>query len=86
MNADDAAKLMLERFGEQNGVLYQEYAATLLLHMNDPNLAYYDTNSNVCIAKSVLAKFNDLTSDLVYERTDKFWRHRLPSDLPGRQQ
>lgn len=86
MNADDAAQWMLGQFYAQNGFLYQEYAATLLLHMADTNLAYYDANSNVCIAKPVLAKFNKLTSDLVYERTGKFWRHRLPSDLPGRQQ
>jgi len=85
MTTDDAAKWMLRQF-EAKRFLYQEEAATHLLHLNDGDLAYYDANGNVCVGKKVLSAFNKLTPDAVYERTDKFWRDRLPSDQPGRQQ
>lgn len=85
MTPQEAADWMLEQF-EAKRFLYQEEAASHLLHLHDEALAYYDQNGNVCVGKSVLAMFNKLTPDVVYERTDKFWRDRLPSDQPGRQQ
>jgi hypothetical protein len=85
MTPDDAAAWMLDRFDAKR-FLYQEEAATHLLHLHDADLAYYDGSGNVCVGKKVLAAFNKLTLDAVYERADKFWRDRLPSDQPGRQQ
>tara|TARA_R110000787_G_scaffold140335_1_gene253890 strand:- start:701 stop:958 length:258 start_codon:yes stop_codon:yes gene_type:complete len=81
----DAAEWMLAQF-EAKRFLYQEEAATHLLHLHDDELAYYDGNGNVCVGKGVLKEFNKLTPDAVYERAAKFWRDRLPSDQPGRQQ
>ncbi|WP_422383433.1 DUF6953 family protein [Roseibium album] len=80
-----AAEWMLAEF-EAKQFLYQEEAATHLLHLHDEELAYYDGNGNVCVGRKVLAEFNKLAPDIVYERADKFWRERLPSDQPGRQQ
>ncbi|WP_404979008.1 hypothetical protein [Bosea sp. BE125] len=40
----------------------------------------------MCVGKKVLAAFNKLTPDSVYERGEKLWRDRLPTDQPGRQQ
>jgi hypothetical protein len=85
MNADQAARWMLGQFLGKR-FLYQEEASTHLLHLHDANLAYYDRNGNVCVGKKVLAAFNKLTPAVVYERADKFWRDRLPSDQSGRQQ
>lgn len=85
MTEQEAAEWMLEQF-EAKRFLYQEEAATHLLHLQDETLAYYDGNGNVCVGKGVLKIFNTLTPDTVYERADKFWRDRLPSDQPGRQQ
>ncbi len=85
MTSQEASQWMLEQF-EAKRFLYQEEAATHLLHLQDEQLAYYDGNGNVCVGKAVLAAFNKLTSDAVYERASKFWRDRLPSDQPGRQQ
>jgi hypothetical protein len=81
----EAAEWMLQQF-EAKRFLYQEEAATHLLHLHDEQLAYFDAAGNACVGKKVLAAFNKLTPDVVYERTDKFWRDRLPSDQPGRQQ
>lgn len=85
MTPEQAAYWMLAQF-KLKRFIYQEEAATHLLHLHDEQLAYYDGNGNVCVGKKVLAEFNKLTPDLIYERGDKFWRDRLPSDQPGRQQ
>lgn len=85
MTAEDAAAWMLARYHEQR-FLYQEEAASYLLLMNTASLAYYDAGSNACVGKAVLAHFNKATPGAVYERAGKFWRDRLPTDQPGRQQ
>ncbi|MGW5841116.1 DUF6953 family protein [Methylorubrum extorquens] len=85
MTLQEAAEWMLYQY-EAKGFLYQEEAATHLLHHQDEELAYYDHNGNVCVGKAVLVAFNKLTPDAVYERAAKFWRRRLPSDQLGRQQ
>lgn len=85
MTPEDAAKWMLEEF-ERLGFLYQEGAASHLLLFHDEALALYDANGNACVGRKVLAAFNKLTPEAVYERTGKFWRPRLSTDEPGRQQ
>lgn len=85
MTEDEAAAWMLRRF-ERQGYLYQDEAASQLFQLNDIKLAYFDANSNLCVGKDVLRRFNVLTPDAVYERAGKFWRHRLETDQPGRQQ
>lgn len=76
---------MFERFRVQ-GFLYQEEAASHLLFLHDEALAYYDQSGNVCVGKAVLKRFNELTPEAVYERAGKFWRPRLSTDQPSRQQ
>jgi len=71
MTREDAADWMLSQF-EAKRFLYQEEAASHLLHLRDERLAYFDKSGNVCIDKLVLKQFNKLTPDLVYERADKF--------------
>ena len=71
---------------EKEGLLYQETAAAQLLEENNESLAYWDDSGNLCIGKSVLSAFRTLTPNLVYERSEKFWRIRADYDRPGRQQ
>lgn len=85
MDARAAADWMLAKLKEDK-FLYQESAAMFLAELNDESLAYYDGSGNLCVGKSVLAEFNKLTPDYVYERAGKFWRERLETDQPGRQQ
>lgn len=85
MTPIDAAEWMFEQYRAKR-FLYQEEAASHLLHLHDEALAYYDARGNVCVGKIVLAEFNKLTPDAVYERAGKFWRDRLSTDQPGRQQ
>lgn len=85
MTPQEAAEWMLQQY-EAKRFLYQEEAATHLLHLHDEQLAYYDKSGNVCVGKEVLICFNRLTPGCVYERGEKYWRERLPSDQGGRQQ
>jgi len=85
MTEEEAAKWMLAEY-EAAGFLYQETAASHLFHLNDEKLAYFDKSSNLCVGKGVLKIFNSLKPDAVYERAGKFWRIRLETDQPGRQQ
>lgn len=85
MTEDEAALWMLAEF-EEAGFLYQDGAASHLFHLHDEKLAYFDQRSNLCVGKGVLSIFNRLTPDAVYERSGKFWRTRLETDQPGRQQ
>lgn len=85
MTEQEAANWMLEQY-EEFGFLYQEGAASHLFHFNDERLAYFDKGSNLCVGKGVLKIFNGLTPEAVYERSGKFWRRRLDTDQPGRQQ
>jgi len=85
MTEEDAAHWMLTEY-EEFGFLYQEAAANHLFNLKDEKLAYFDKSSNLCVGKGVLAIFNRLTPEAVYERSGKFWRRRLETDQPGRQQ
>lgn len=85
MTPRQAAEWMLEQF-ELKRFLYQEEAASHFLFMGEGSLVSFDASSSLCIDKKVLAEFKKLTPFAVYERGEKFWRDRLPSDLPGRQQ
>ena len=85
MTEEEAAHWMLGEY-ERDGFLYQEGASSHLFQFHDERLAYFDKGSNFCVGKGVLAIFNRLTPDAVYERAGKFWRRRLETDQPGRQQ
>lgn len=85
MTEDEAARWMLAEY-EEFGFIYQDAAASHLFHLNDARLSYFDASSNLCVGKGVLRIFNNLTPDAVYERSGKFWRRRLETDQPGRQQ
>ncbi|WP_395774064.1 DUF6953 family protein [Agrobacterium pusense] len=85
MTEEQAAQWMLGEF-TRLGFLYQEGAASHLFMLNNGSLVYFDEKSNLCIGKGVLTRFNKLTPNAVYERSGKFWRLRLETDQPGRQQ
>jgi len=53
MNEDQAAEWMLGEY-QAKRFLYQEEAASHLLHLHHEKLAYYDSSGNVCVGKGVL--------------------------------
>jgi hypothetical protein len=58
MRPQEAAEWMLEQF-EAKRFLYQEEAATHLLHLHDDELAYFDKTGNVCVGKAVLVALSN---------------------------
>ena len=85
MEYDEAAKWMLDQYNK-NGFLYQEEASSYFLNNDHDGMIYYDGKGNLCLGKEVLKKFKKLTPNAVYERANKFWRTRLETDQPGRNQ
>jgi hypothetical protein len=68
MTPQQAADWMLTQY-EAKRFIYQEEAASYLLHFQDEALAYYDVSGNSCVGKDVLKAFLKLTPDAVYERS-----------------
>jgi hypothetical protein len=83
---DQIAKWMLTELNSV-GVLYQDEAAHRISQDFGDDATYENENGNLAIAKPILTAFNKLTGkDVVWVRSERFWRRREPEDLPGRQQ
>lgn len=84
--ARDVAAWMLAEF-ERQGVLHQDEAAFKIAEHFGREFTYDNANGNQAIAKSVLDEFRRLSGkDVVWSRSDRYWRRREDGDLPGRQQ
>lgn len=67
--------------------LYQEQTAKDIQRLFGKSFVYNNANGNPAISKSVLKEFNKLTKeDVVWSRGERYWRARIPTDKPGRQQ
>ncbi len=86
MTPKEAAEWMVDQLNTHR-LLYQE-TAVYDLHNLDPTLTYHNENGNLAISKKVLSQFNKLTNggDVVWSRSERYWRFREPSDAPGRMQ
>jgi hypothetical protein len=84
-DATVAAWMMQELQRRKN--LYQEQVAWDIKKLFGKSFVYDNENGNPAISKSVLKEFTKLTKkDVVWSRSDRFWRARQSSDKPGRQQ
>lgn len=82
----DVAAWMLEDL-LQKKFLYQEQVAWDIQKRFGKSFVYDNANGNLAISKSVLKKFNELTKErVVWSRGERYWRARIPTDKPGRQQ
>lgn len=71
----------------QRPSLYQSRVATHVRRHN-AELTHRNANGNWALDKAILAAFRKLTSgdEIVWSRSGQYWRHRKPSDKPGRMQ
>lgn len=84
--AASVAVWMLEELRQKKN-LYQEQVAWDIKRRFGKSLIYDNANGNPAISKAVLKEFNKITKDdVVWSRSERFWRARVPSDKPGRQQ
>lgn len=86
--ADTVADWMLHELEKQNGVLYQDEAASQIADLFGEGFTYEHADSgNACIDKKVLAAFRKLTRDsVVWSRGERLWRRREAGDEPTRRQ
>lgn len=86
MTPNDVAEWMVGELA-QRSTLYQSRVATHV-RRNAPDLTYRNNNGNWALNKSILDAFRKLTpgDDIVWSRSGQYWRHRKPSDKPGRMQ
>lgn len=85
MTAEAAAKWMASTL-EAEGTLYQDVAVAHIMDHFGAELAGINANGNSSISAKVLKAFNDLTPNVIWSRSGRFWRPREDFDLPGRQQ
>lgn len=84
--AEDIAKWMLSEI-EKTGELYQEEAVDMIEEKFGEPYVYENENGNSAIANSVLTAFRKLSGDnIVWSRSERYWRGREDHDEPGRQQ
>lgn len=83
--ARDVAQFMLDEL-TRTKYLYQDVVVGQIELQFGPGFTGTNANGNPSINKDVLAVFNELTPDAVWERGERMWRFREPYDKPGRQQ
>ena len=84
--AEDVAAWMLKELRREN-ILHQEEAVDEIEERFGEEFTYENANGNPTICKPVLDAFRKLTGDeVVWSRSDRYWRPREKGDLPDRQQ
>jgi len=77
---------MLEELREL-GWLYQDEAVEQIRNRFGDDFVYKNESGGQTIDKRVLKAFLKLTeSEVVWESSERAWRHRTPDALPGRRQ
>lgn len=85
-SATEVATWMVEEL-KSGRILYQQVAAAQIHDRFGKEFTYHNKNGNLAITKSVLDAFSRLTGDdVVWSRSQRFWRLREKWDRPGRQQ
>lgn len=83
--AAEVAAWMIERL-KADDALYQDVAVSEIGNKFGEEFVTINGSGNMAIAKSVLTAFNKLSGDVVWCRSERYWRFRKDFDLPGRQQ
>lgn len=85
MHADEAAGWMLQRLSKE-GCLYQDEVVDYLLSAGATDLTRENAEGNLVLGRSVLESFRQLTADsVVWVKSERYWRPRVPEDVPGRE-
>jgi hypothetical protein len=79
------AKFMADEL-ERTKYLYQDAVVNDIIVKFGEEFTRTNENGNLAINKDVLAAFNKLTPNAVWDRGERLWRGRESYDKPGRQQ
>ena len=70
---------------KKDGCIYQDDVVDFLVKSKDEALLIENNDGNQVLSKPVLNEFLKLTQDdVVWVRSDFYWRYRVPEDEPGR--
>lgn len=84
MNASEAALWMQEKITKEE-CLYQDDVVDHLVKAGADSLLRENSDGNLVIGREVLDEFRQLNeSSVVWVRPDRYWRHRVAEDEPGR--
>ena len=84
LTAGDIAEWMLGRLSADE-CLYQDDVVDYVVRSDSEGLLRENTQGNLVLSSSVLNAFRRLTEgEVVWVRTDKYWRYRVAEDEPGR--
>jgi hypothetical protein len=85
-SAQDVATWMLAEL-RREGMLYQDVVVYEIAERFGEQFIYDNENGNLAISKAVLNAFRKLSgNDIVWCRSERYWRPREQWDLPSRQQ
>lgn len=69
----------------QDTCLYQDDVVDYLVKNNLEQFTIENSDGNQVLCKEILSAFKKRTTDnIVWVRTDLYWRFRVPEDEPGR--
>lgn len=84
MDAKAAAQWMQCEL-EKHECLYQDDVVDLLVTSNAESLLRENSDGNLVLGRSILNEFKNLNRDnVVWVRSEKYWRFRVPEDEEGR--
>ena len=81
--AQEVAKWMVEQMADGN-YMYQQSIVYQIREKFGEEFTFYNQNGNAGIRKDVLAAFKNLTPDVVWSRSNQYWRKRTDHDTLGK--
>lgn len=85
IKAADVAQWMLMEV-QKHGCIYQDDVVDYLVRAKADELLRENADGNLVVGKAVLDAFLKLTATtVVWVKPDRYWRHRVPEDEPGRE-
>lgn len=85
MSLDDVVDWMLKKLSK-DGCLYQDDVVDCLVKSNQGNKLKENADGNLVLNTSLLNAFKKATiNDVVWVKSDRYWRYRVAEDEEGRE-
>ncbi len=70
---------------EKDGCIYQDDIVDHLIKSDCESLLRENSDGNLVLGRSILTAFKKLTeTNVVWVKSDRYWRYRVNEDEPGR--
>ena len=78
----DVAEFMKSELEKKREIFQEDIVYQIKRRFGD-EFVYINQNGNLALSKKVLAEFRKITPDLVWVRSDRYWRFRQDYDDPA---